>query len=197
MPSNVEDVIGDIEDVKDDLHDNIENAGRASMGRVLFDALGYIQKDAEWRGLLRKSMSLSVDDRGEELVFNVHTDADTAPYAPFVEFGTGSHTNQLSGASASTYPAEWPDTGSAVPIGFPYSAPEMGPGLVASIIEWVETKPILPEKEDMTQQELGAVIAAQIANEGTYAHPFIRPAWFDNELIVKQSMKVAVRKAFS
>lgn len=194
MPSNVEDVIGDIEDVKDDLHDNMENAGRSSMGRVLFDALGYIKKDADWRGLLAKSMSLSVDDDGTELTFNVHTDAEIAPYAPFVEFGTGRKTDRPS--PWSVYPVGWPDTGSAVPVDYPYPSPEMGPGLVANIIEWVETKPVIPQNDDMTERQLGAVIAAQIANEGTYAHPFMRPAWFDNELIVKSAMKTAVRKSF-
>lgn len=195
MPSNIDDVIADVEQAKDDLHDNIERAGRSSMGSVLFSAMGYVEADASWRGNLRKSLSLSVDDRGSELSFSVHTDPAIAPYAPFVEFGTGTHTNQITPRAPSVYPVEWPDEGSAVPVGFPYDSPAMGPNLVQSIIDWVKTKPITPEA-DMSERQLGFVLAAQIVEEGTYAHPFLRPAWFDNELIVKSAIKTAIRKAF-
>lgn len=198
MPHNVEQVAADIEDVKDDLHDNVENAGRSAMNNVLFDAIGYVEADADWTGRLRKSLSLSVTDRGDQIEFNVHTDADLAPHAPFVEFGTGSKGGKTTFKANSAFiPASWPDTGSAVPVGFPYSAPGMHPGLVESIIDWVETKPITPRNGDMSDEQLGYVIAAEIAEEGTYAHPFLRPAWFDNELVVEDSMKTAVRNAFS
>lgn len=70
----------------------------------------------------------------------------------------------------------------------------MSPGMVANIVEWVETKPVIPS-EDITQRELGYRIAAAIANKGTYAHPFLRPAWFHNELAVRQAARNALRKA--
>lgn len=195
MPHNVDSVIADIEDLKDDLHDNMESAAKSSMRAVLTAAKVNVEDDADWNGNLRRALTLEARDEGGSIVVSVHTDADIAPYAPFVEFGTGSRRlTTAPQADSEQIPPDF-DAATSAPPDFPYKAPSMGPGLVANIVEWVETKPIVPEG-DLTDKELGFQIAARIAEQGTYAHPFLTPAWFENEPLVKQSMKNAVWRTF-
>lgn len=196
MPHNAEQVISDIEDVKDDLHDNVESTGRARMTQLKFDAETNVSKDADWRGNLLKSLYRRSRDRGSSLEFEVGTNPQIAPYAPFVEFGTGRRTLRITPRAGSREPRlpEEP------PTGYPFSSPTIKTSqgfeeFAASIIEWVETKPIIPE-EDITQEALGYKIAATIIEEGTYAHPFLQPAWFDNEQRIKRGFHFAVKNAF-
>jgi hypothetical protein len=57
-----------------------------------------------------------------------------------------------------------------------YDTPSMNRELLLSILAWIKTKPIIHGGDD---EELAGDIAATIAREGTYQHPFIRPAWED------------------
>ena len=191
MPSNVQTVINDVGDVKDDLRDQMRRKVHGAMRVLEADARTYIEQDADWRGNLARSLSTDVERRPDGPVITVSVGGAQAPYAPFVEFGTGDRTEQTSGRAPSSGLLMEPD---AYPANFPYDSPDLSPGMVASIVEWVETKPIVPDN-DITEQELGYRIAATIANNGTYAHPFMRPAWFHNELRVKQAAHNALRKA--
>lgn len=193
LDHNIEQVNKDIEDVKSDLHRNLKRAARSSMRAVELEAKANVKADADWKGNLRRSISLDVDDRGEQITVSVGTDAGIAPYAPFVEFGTGMRSGLSWVGSISTPPA---DEGTRFPPGFPYESPSMGPNLVANIIDWVETKPIIPQDDAMSQRDVGFAIAAKIAEKGTYAHPFLRPAWFHMEPLFNSAMRGAVAKTF-
>lgn len=193
LSHNIGDVIADVEDTKEDLHKNLKRTARTQMGAVQMQAKSNVGLDAEWTGNLRTSISLDMDDRGDEITVSVGTDSGRAPYAPFVEFGTGMRSALSWSGSLPFLPA---DEGTTPPPGFPYDAPTMGPGMVQNIIEWVETKPVIPRDDDMSQRDVGFAIAAKIAEQGTYAHPFLRPAWFRQERIFNFAMRKAVRKTF-
>lgn len=189
MPSNVESVINSIDEVGDDLRTYMRRNIAAAMRVLQADARTNIAQDARWKGNLSASLDLDVQAGPDGPRIVVSAGGPMAPYAPFVEFGTGSRTERTwKGASNLNVDP------TAYPPNFPYSAPSMGPGMVANIIEWVRTKPVIPSDE-MTQEELGHRIAASIAEKGTYAHPFMRPAWFHNELQVRQAARNALSKA--
>lgn len=190
---NIEQVIKDIEDTKSDLHRNLRRSARNTMRAVELEAKANVKQDAEWRGNLRRSISLDMEVTGHGIEVSVSTDAGIAPYAPFVEFGTG-----MRSASAWTGSLPFPpaDEGTTPPPGFPYESPSMSPGMVQSIIDWVETKPVVPRDDNMSQRDVGFAIAAKIAEQGTYAHPFLRPAWFKMEPLFKSGMRAAVNKTF-
>lgn len=187
MPSNVDAVIADIEDTKEDLENYLRHEVRTAMEVVETDARILIESDADWQGNLARSLSTDSSFEDGRISVSVSTGTGLAPYAPFVEFGTGSRTEQHARVFRGTTPERYPP-------GFPYKAPDMSPGMIASIVEWVETKPIIP-RNDITEKQLGYQIAATIAKKGTYAHPFMRPAWFQNELQVRQAARNAIRKA--
>lgn len=191
MGHNVGSVINDIEDVKDDLRTYLRRGVAQAMRVLEADARTYIKRDADWRGHLARSLSMDVQrgPDGAEIVVSVG--GRKAPYAPFIEFGTGARTERTTNQAPSSGIVYEPD---AYPPTFPYSAPDLSPGMVANIIEWVETKPI-SSSEDITDEDLGYRIAATIANRGTYAHPFMRPAWFQNERLVRKAAQNALRKA--
>lgn len=195
MPHNVEDVIADVEDLKGDLRSETRRKARTAMRGVQTSALGYVAMDAEWRGNLRASIhshGVQVDDRPDGFEVSVGTDKQIAPYGPFIEFGTGSRA-ETTGDMSRKFPTWQP--GDSVPVGYPYEAPGMSRELVAGIIEWVKTKPITPNDPADTPTETGAKIAATIANEGTRAHPFLRPAWFKHEPYIRADIVAGVRRA--
>lgn len=99
-----------------------------------------------------------------------------APYARFVEFGTGSR---------------WGTGGYSVPDTIDhYSSPPLTGGLINDIRSWVFTKPYFvgPRSEAMAQ-----AIAHSIAEHGTHAHPFMRPAWFRTKPFMLADVEKAVR----
>lgn len=195
MPHNVEDVIGDIESVKDDLHDRIENDLERVMNNVLLAAKTNVESDADYTGNLTKSLRITTEDRGTEIEVSVGTDAGIAPYAPFVEFGMGGRTNRVSPKAPSVPAPATSVPGFNAPPSYPFDAPDLSGDLVADIIDWVDDKPVHSDQFD-EPEELGKVIAATMAEEGVYAHPFLRPAWFKHEETVKKSLKVSVAGAF-
>lgn len=194
-PHNIEDVIKDVEEVKNDLQVHLHEKLRDEMRRMLQTAITHVEKDADWKGNLTRSLrSHGVDSEWRsraEWQYSIGTDEKIAPYGPFVEFGTGSKSdNPASGSYQSIRPPH------DYPAGYPYEAPAMSPALVANIIEWVKTKPITPKQGDPSDEELGARIAAEIVEKGTHAHPFLRPAWYKHRLQIRQQARSAVKKAF-
>lgn len=189
MPSNIEQVIADIEDFKHDLRNQLRRRVARAMRVLEADARTYIKQDADWRGHLARSLSMDVERDADGVTIVVSAGGAEAPYAPFVEFGTGSRTERTTDAAPSSNLL----VGGMKPPGYPYKSPDMSPGMVANIIEWVRTKSITSPNENAEQ--LGFRIASVIANRGTYAHPFMRPAWFHNELRVRQAARNAIRRA--
>lgn len=196
MGHNIPSVISDIQGVQKDLWGQMRRRVARQMRILEADARTHIKRDADWRGKLARSLSMDVrsDSGGPTLVVSVGGENPNADYAPYVEFGTGSRTEETTNRAPTTglimepgsYPPSWP-----------YDAPGMSPGLVANIISWVETKPVEPDDPNMTDEELGYLISSVIAEEGTYAHPFLRPAWFENERQIRQAARTAIRKATS
>lgn len=193
MPSNIEDVIGDIEDVKRDLRQNVLHDMRDAMSDLLDTAVTQVKQDSDWTGNLRNSLRAHGVDvewgDDDHIEFTVGTDENIAPYAPIVEFGSGARTE---GRGPGAVKPQRPDQ---YPADFPYEAPDVEPSkLVGVIHEWVETKPINPQKGDNWSTAMA--ITKAIIEKGTYAHPFLRPAWFKHKLKVKRSARTAVKKSF-
>jgi HK97 gp10 family phage protein len=191
MPHNVGSVVSDIEDVKNDLRSQLRRRVTQAMRVLEADARTYIKRDADWRGHLARSLSMDVQERTDGAEIVVSVGGRKAPYAPFIEFGTGARSEQTTSQAPSSGIVYEPDS---YPPTFPYSSPDLSPGMVANIIEWVETKPV-SGSDDVSDEELGYRIAATIANRGTYAHPFMRPAWFQNERRIRNAAHNALRKA--
>lgn len=198
MPSNVNSVIGDIEDVKSDLKRKVPTHIAAAMEELLGTAITHVAKDARWKGNLTASLrahGVQVTPEGDgRYEITVGTDADIAPYAPFIEFGTGSR-SEKSGPGSQRFPT-W-GVGDSAPAGYPYDAPNVNPEtLYHDILEWVETKPITPKEDGDSEEDVAMKIASVIVEKGTFAHPFLRPAWFKHRMQVKKAARKAVKKSF-
>lgn len=190
LSHNIDAVKRDIEDVIDELHD-VHRAVRGVMDLVRSEARSLVAADADWKGRLRKSIKLDTDSiSSTEDRVRVYADSDIASWAPFVEFGTGSRTGETDGSSARFYSESRLD---GQPIGYPFDSPD-GPSsnLVGPILEWVQTKPIISSQPAIV---VARKIAKTIVDVGTYAHPFLRPAWFQQERQIKRAAKQAVKDA--
>lgn len=202
LDHNIEDVVADIDSVKDDLR-NVNRAVRRVMDTVAEDARTYVRADADYTGQLRHAIGVQTDTQGRgKHQVSVATDASVAPYAALVEFGSGARTDVPHDGAVAAAPPENP------PPGMPYDTPdinydESNPlnmkgyptfyGFVKHIEEWMRNKPVEPLLGDFTTS--AAFIARAIIEKGQYAHPFLRPAWFENEMWVKKAARNAVRKA--
>lgn len=189
LDHNIDDVVSDIDSLKRDLR-KVNRAVRRVMDMVAEDARAYVRSDADYTGQLRRAIGVETEThgRGEHQV-SVATDASTAPYAAIVEFGSGTNTNITKGGSVNAPMPESP------PPGIPFDTPDQShvPFLADNLAEWMRNKPVQPEYPTIEQSAWA--IALAIVDRGQYAHPYLRPAWFENELRVKQSARNAVRKA--
>lgn len=186
---NVGDVIGDIEDVKGDIRHEMKKRVGAVMRVVWADAKQYVLDDPQASGDLFRSLTNEVEDSRDEITFNVHTDAFIAPYAAIVEFGSGARRKEPFEKSRA-FP-EFTES-SSKPPGWPYRAPNIDniEGFAWHLEEWTRNKPGITGVYSVR-----IAIAKTIAKLGTYAHPFLRPAWFDNELKVKRAARHAIKNA--
>lgn len=187
MPSNISDVIDAVKDTRQSLEYKFRRKLRSAMRKLEADVRTYIKRDADYRGNLARSVSLDSTTSEDLIRISVSAGGPQAPYAPFVEFGTGDRTNQTTPEAPSSQIIYEPGQ---TPPNFPYESPDMSPGLVANIVEWVATKPV-----DDDAQTVGFQIASVIVNKGTYAHPYLRPAWFENEVRVKRAAEKALHEA--
>lgn len=195
MPSNIDDVIADVEGVKHSLRDRFHTYVYDAMGELLNTTITQIEKDADWTGDLKTSVRAhGIESSNPEfgrLEWSVGTDSSIAPYAAWIEFGTGKRTEDPSDGSYQQI--RNPDN---YPNGFPYESPNIDPEhLVGQVYEWMETKPVSPKKDSMWESAMS--ITQAIIEKGTHAHPFIRPAWYKNRLKLKRATRKAVKKAFS
>ena len=208
MDSNIESVVASIDEVKDDLRHELKKRVGAAMRVMWADARHYVLADPNVSGQLFSAIQRDSDIGVEELDFRVYADLGLASYASIVEFGSGSRTNIPHG-SGNSVPGTWPSTGSAVPVGFPYESPDIdyneesppqtkgNPefyGFVKHIEQWMRAKESV-EPYTGNYFVSAAFIAASIIERGNFAHPFLRPAWFDNELKIKRAARNAVRNA--
>lgn len=194
MPSNIDDVIDSVEDTADDLQQKTKKAAIDSTSRVKEDARDNLRQDAGWTGRTSMALNTSFEQfkRGK-FQTAAWVNRNTAPYARVAEMGSGDKTLEEWEGSK---PAAKPDN---MPAGFPYDEPDFSEELVDSLQDWVETKPIITDEEP---RQLAIALALQISGnipdeeDGTFAHPFMRPAWQENVELIKSDFEYAVRSAF-
>jgi hypothetical protein len=200
---NVPQVVTSVDDVKDDLRKELHKRVGAAMDMLYRDAAHYILDDADWSGQLYHALSQDTDD----LEWSVGVDMGLAEYAAIVEFGSGKRTN-LAHEDSAKHGLQMGDSGSAVPVGFPFESPDIDYndqdptetegyetfyGFVKYIEEWMRSKPVEPKLGDYFVS--AAYIAASIVEQGNYAHPYLRPAWFDNEYEIRRAARNALKNA--
>lgn len=195
LDHNVGSVIQGVDDVKDDLRHEMRKRVGAAVKMLERSAKMYVRLDANHTGKLRQSIGTDTDFGLGEMSWNVHTDPEIAPYATIVEYGTGDRTSQT-WSGATHVPPPGPDE---VPPDWPYSSPSIEPGttkfeaFVGHIADWMRTKPVAPEKETLWAS--ASAIAHTIVTRGTMAHPFMRPAWYQNERRIERAAKHALKNA--
>jgi hypothetical protein len=137
---NVGDVIGDIEDVKDDIRHEMKKRVGAVMRVVWADAKQYVLDDPQASGDLFRSLQMDADDSREEMSFRVYNDMNIAPYAAIVEYGSGARRKEPFEESKA-FPA-FTDS-SQKPPGWPYRAPDIDniEGFAWHLSEWTKNKP--------------------------------------------------------
>jgi hypothetical protein len=191
---NVEAVMSSIEDVQSDLDDELQKRVGAAMRVLWADARQYVLNDPNTTGSLFRSIKNDSDTTGMEMQWRVYTDPKLAAYAAVVEFGSGKRTN-IPYKKGNNVPLGWPSESSSTPTGYPFdTASEQSVPIIAGHIQnWMMEKGVQPELGSI--QASAWAIAATIVDRGQLAHPFLRPAWFDNELEIKRAAKNALRNA--
>lgn len=194
MSHNIDAVIEDVDDVKEELDRNLRASLTTEMEALLATAIMHVENDADWRGNLITALQrdgVEHNRRGAyEWSLKVGPDGEIAPYAPIVEFGSGDRSDKKGpGAILPQRPHEYP-------IQYPYQSPSyVTEELVDNLAEWVKSKPITPKEGDPTPEELGLRIARSIVANGTYAHPYLRPAYRKHRRPLQQAARTAVKKA--
>jgi len=184
-PSNIDGVIDSVDDVKDDLRGEMRKRVDAAMRVLWADVKQYVLDDPHASGNLFSAIRR--DRNGLE--FSVYVDGPDAPYGAIVEYGSGPR-SEVAGPGA-----VWRGTGSNRPAEYPFDAPDINnmDGFAYYIEQWMRQKGITPEYG--SYQASAVAIAKTIDDRGTYAHPYMRPAWFDNELKIKKAARNALRSA--
>lgn len=159
------------DDLGDEVSDAVDDASETVAGTMRSNVLTGGQV---WTGNL--ASSIYVRQTEGEGIHRVRIVAD-APYAAYVEFGTG------------------PRGAADAPSRFQFQAPTHTPELTRQIQSWVETKPtFMSGFFDIPEESLGYVIARSISEKGTHPHPFARPAWFSGKPVVMNSAERAVKR---
>lgn len=202
LSHNVEEVIEDIEnEVINELR-RIVPAIEGVLDIVRGDARRYIRQDAELSGQLRSALRVrKFKLRDNKTRVKVGVRGKMAPYAAIVELGTGNKTLETTDkAPSQDVPNREMDQ---PPTDFPFQSPNIRPeksnptflAFAAHIEDWMRTKGIKPEKPSYRASSFA--IAHEIITEGSYAHPFLRPAWFEHHLEARQVARQIVRDAAS
>lgn len=133
-------------DILDDAHEETKGILRRSHRYILMD-------DAVASGQLANSFYL--DRNGNRIEIG-----NTAPYAKYVEYGTGIY------FGASTWP---------VPAEFgPYKSADFSTQLILAIMKWARIKPSLQISGDT--RSFAVAVAKKIDEKGTEPQPFWRPS---------------------
>jgi len=189
---NINSVISDVDDVQDDVRSELRKRVGGAMRVMYEDARSYIIQDPNARGRLLNNLSL--DERN--LVFSINTSLD---YAPIVEFGSGSKTNEEY-QYGNRIPPEWPSEASSLPVQMPFDEPDIPKNrshpkfnaFVSHIVDWMKEKGVLPQTGDLYFS--ATLIAEEIIENGSFAHPFLRPAYYDNQRRVVNAAESALSK---
>lgn len=172
-------MIGDLDDLKDDVERETHDAVDDTMETVVELAKNYLR--GEGSVVTRVLLNSIEPDTSAQRGGTLYEARSTMPYAKYVEFGTGMQFGT----------SQW-----AVPTSVrPYSAPTMSTTLVDEIYDWVLFKNIVPHNAMYTQRDIAYFIADSISEYGTEPHPFMRPAWFMQERQLQQKLDAAVTRA--
>lgn len=180
MVSDIERLTDKLEQLPEDIEDAASDAVEDGLETTESRAKRNLRRDDTWfEGDIGRSISVVSTENGFSLIVG-------AQHGPYVEYGTGAY------FGTSSYP---------VPSGVSsYDAPGgVSEDLLEGIEHWVENKPIEPNHYD-TQSEVAEAIAHTIAELGTQAHPYLRPAWYGyrEQLLnnVKNDVQRTVRRKF-
>lgn len=148
MPTDFSIAAEKVRDLKDDLKDGIEESTEDAMGEMRQEVVLTLARNGS---VARPELSTDVRENRKPDPNAITRRAVHVPnWAKYVEYGTG-----LKGEGKFVSPSNPP-----------YQA----------IREWAYAKPIVPEKYDSIDAA-SAAIAQSIADQGTEAHPFLRPTW--------------------
>lgn len=173
--SNIGDVIDDVDDTSDELRRGAKRVADDEGAEIKRRAIKYYTEDPEWLGRTKKAIRQQLRRQGDGIYdSSVYINGLMAPHAKLAEMGSGrrgneAHPKSEEAARKSEYRGD-----------HQYDAPSMSRELLLSILAWVKTKPIYGEGTD---EDLAGDIAKVISEEGTYQHPFIRPAWEDRAYV--------------
>lgn len=175
---------------------DVDDALEREMQALSVVARNYLQQPdgggrQVWRGALLASIGHTSSPSTPEVIdtsrsYTTHAVEANAPYAGYVEYGTGRK------QAGSPYPPANYESPSVPPLG--------------AIREWVETKPVVPrsgygDDPDAAIDQLAADIASSIERMGTEAHPFMRPAFHQQveqiTLAHHNAVRTALRRSFT
>lgn len=204
---NVPDLVEDIDDIKRDLRTELRDRVNRWMKFIMFEAKDNLRADADASGQLLKSMEKTETERGENFTVAVEVGGEMAPYAALVELGTGPvHSNEPFSESIQERRLQSP------PADYPFDTPSISApdnpgraiinrtagrkfyGFAMNLVDWMKEKGIEPKTGNYLVS--AAYIAKQIIDKGQFSHPFLRPAWFQYELQLKNSIRYGVKEAF-
>lgn len=162
-----------IESIRDNLGDNVHDAVKSATEETAAEAKRQV---AMWDAIWTRDLYGSIGATWMRWDTDVRRYKIQArqPYAKYVEYGTGLRgENGRHGLGGYASPSE-SDFGT----------------LFGNILSWVETKPgFIGPRTPST----AAAITHTIIDQGTYAQPFMRPAWHSGEREVLGSARVAMR----
>lgn len=170
MPSEIEKLAKDLKQLPDEIEDSGRDTIKDELGTVKRRARANLRhNETNWQKDISDSIHVEKRPMGHALTVD-------ATHGPYVEFGTGAYF----GTSAYPVPADVEA----------YDAPGgVTEELVENIKHWMETKPVHPEYYNTIEQASEA-IAHTIAELGTQAQPYLRPAWYG----YRQSLIGAVKR---
>lgn len=168
-----------IEGIRRDLADNVNNAVARGADATAEEAKRQVAMwDAVWRRNLYESIG-STRMRWDTGVTR-HAIRARTPYAAYVEFGTGAR-GRMTGHFGNVNPMFKFDSPDETDWNMVYS----------NILWWVNTKPMfLGSRGPGT----AAAITETIIEQGTYAQPFMRPAWNSGKHKVVGWAKAAAKR---
>ena len=192
---NAESVIGDIEDIKFELQGNIRKRIQKAMSLLKYNTQQNILNDAQTTGMLFSTVESDVSSSPTKVSGEVSVGGEQRPSAAVTEYGSG----YLSGQSFRTSKRFVPVSNDRnPPPQYPFESPTVTPenidGFAYYIEEWMKAKGLTPKKGSYT--ESAYAIARTIGRAGTYAHPFLRPAWYKNKYRIRKQIKRAVKNSF-
>lgn len=127
-----------------------------------------------WRGILRDSMLVTRRERADGNT--KHELTVTAPWGKYVEFGTGVFFSNEDPARDVRR----------------FSAPDDPSNVFPHIFEWVKTKPVIP-RHYSSKRDVAWAISHTIAELGTSAQPFLRPAYAQRKPKIVSAVKLRLK----